>query len=684
MRLRKFRIKWLAEVGLVTAIYVVTGKLGFSIAIPPGNVTTVWPPSGVSLAAVLLRGYTIWPGIWLGSFLVNISFFSHITAFSFVAVATSSSIAVGSTLQALLGAFLIRYFIGYRSPFDRAQDVFKFTGIELVSCIVASTWGVTSLCLAGFTPWADYSYTWLTWWLGDLIGVIVVAPLPLVWGKAPLVHSPHKHLAQTLLLLVLLVFSGLFVFGGWFAIGVARYPLAFMLIPFLMWAAFRFGQPAVMILTLAMSGTAIGATINGWGPFVRGTLNESLLLLQSFVGTIAMTGLILAASVTERKRAEEELKQANEELKKLDQIKSDLISTVSHELRTPLAAIKNAVELLVTGKTGVTNQTQAKFLTIASRNIDGLSQMIDEILDFSKLEAGKLEFNFSEVDIRDVIQNVMTAFKPQAVAGSLTLEPNYPIALPTVYIDSKRIEQVLNNLLSNALKFTPMGGQVVVGAHHIREMVEVSVADTGIGLSPDEQKRVFERFYQAGDPLTRTSRGTGLGLSIAKQLVEAHGGSIGVESEAGKGSRFFFMLPVSSPRVIKIAAFEQGLRPLLSYPSFSLLLVELKYKGRLSTDSSDARAVIQLRDEVVGVIRKVLTRVTDHIISEPTLSGMMIVLAGTPKTGAIVVRKKLERALLEHSSIFKGLTWPRVLGPVIYPEDGSTARQLIESLWRLN
>ncbi len=396
--------------------------------------------------------------------------------------------------------------------------------------------------------------------------------------------------------------------------------------------------------------------------------------------------------ITERKWAEEalrkahndlevrvlkrtaELEKANKELKKVDKMKSDFVSTVSHELRTPLTSIKNAVDLLAKEKDWLLPEVQQRFLTMARRNIDRLARMINDILDFSKLEAGKLEVHFSEMSLNNVFRNVMATFQPQANANSIKLEMVYPEVLPTVYGDPDRIEQVLCNLLSNAFKFTPKGGQIIVSAKKEPQAVKVTVTDTGIGIPSDSQKRIFERFYQVGDSLTRTSTGTGLGLSIAKQLVEAHGGSISLESEAGKGTRFSFTLPVFSLRMARIATFEKHIRPFLSYPSFSLFLLEF------------TQIPTEVLDQVALAIRGALNRLTDYIILEPTVNSLMIILAGTPKAGAMVVRKKIEKALLDRSIFLKelspsGLT---ILGPVTYPEDGTTPRQLINGVQLLD
>src|SRR5581483_8391806 len=278
--------------------------------------------------------------------------------------------------------------------------------------------------------------------------------------------------------------------------------------------------------------------------------------------------------ITRRKESEEALKKANEELKKLDQLKSDFISTVSHELRTPLTTIKSAVELIISGKTGPVEEDQMTFLTMTSRNIDRLDKMVRDVLDFSKISAGKMELRQEKVDLRELLGQVIGTFRPQAESSSVSLELSEVELLPPVWADRDKIEQVLNNLLNNAFKFTEQKGRIVLSARLQDDSIEVSVADNGIGIPADEQKKIFERFYQVGDSLTRISGGTGLGLSIVKHFIEAHGGTVGVESEPGKGSRFFFTLPIYSPERVEISVLEEVIRQFKSYPLFSMILIE--------------------------------------------------------------------------------------------------------------
>ncbi|MBI4471484.1 MAG: sensor domain-containing diguanylate cyclase, partial [Acidobacteria bacterium] len=196
------------------------------------------------------------------------------------------------------------------SAFDRAQDVFKFAGLSAgVSTAVSATIGVTSLALGGFADWAQFGPIWLTWWLGDAAGALVVAPLLILWGANPPPRWPWFHWLEITLLLLCLIIVGQFVFGPLSSWEMKNYPLEFLCIPFLIWAAFRLGQREGTLAMTLLSGIAIWGTLRGFGPFVRHTQNESLLLLQAFMGVCAVMTLSLASVVLERRRAEEQLRQ---------------------------------------------------------------------------------------------------------------------------------------------------------------------------------------------------------------------------------------------------------------------------------------------------------------------------------------------------------------------------------------
>jgi diguanylate cyclase (GGDEF)-like protein len=298
--MRRSHLTNLAILTALTAVYYVSGKLGLMLAYVNVSASAVWPPTGIALAALLVFGHRVWPAIFVGAFLVNAT-----TAGS---AATSLGIATGNTLEAVVGAYLVNRFASGRHAFNRAQDVFTFALLAgMLSTAVSATVGVTSLSLGGISSWADYGRVWLTWWLGDATGALIVAPVALLWYLDPRLRCNRKQLLEATLFLVAVVAVGLTAFGGLLPNAGRDYPVGFLCIPLLVWIAARFGQRETATATFLLSVIATWGTLRGFGPLVRESHHESLLLLQTFMGVIAMMAMGLSAALFERKRLEAHL-----------------------------------------------------------------------------------------------------------------------------------------------------------------------------------------------------------------------------------------------------------------------------------------------------------------------------------------------------------------------------------------
>jgi PAS domain S-box-containing protein len=290
------------QVALLAAVYFGAAKLGLTMAFVSEQVTAVWPPTGIALAALLLFGYRAWPGIALGAFLAN--------ATAHESLATAAGIALGNTLEALAGAWMLRRLVKFDPALGRVRDVLGLVVLAAgLSTMVSATVGVTSLCLGGVKPWAAYPALWSVWWLGDAMGALVVAPLLLTWaGWRALPWRPQR-LAEGGALLLALVAVSLSVFAGPFAL-VSHPALAYAIFPFVIWAALRFGPPPATLATAVASAVAIWGTVHGYGPYQAPTTHESLILLQLFMGVVATTTLVLAAVTAEGARAKGALQQS--------------------------------------------------------------------------------------------------------------------------------------------------------------------------------------------------------------------------------------------------------------------------------------------------------------------------------------------------------------------------------------
>ncbi|MBA3531997.1 MAG: GAF domain-containing protein [Ardenticatenales bacterium] len=227
----------------------------------------------------------------------------------------------------------------------------------------------------------------------------------------------------------------------------------------------------------------------------------------------------------------------------VDRMKSEFVAIVSHELRTPLTSIKGFVDLLVSGETGELQEEQLEFLGIVKTNADRLMDLIDDLLNLSRIETGKVELERVPVDILPLIRATVETLRRQFEGKQQQVVIEAPPALPQVLADSDRLIQILTNLLSNAHKYTPAGGKITITAQAMQEQMAVSVQDTGIGLSPEDQGKLFTRFFRARNRSTQEVGGTGLGLAITRSLVQLHEGDIVVRSAPNEGSTFTFTLP---------------------------------------------------------------------------------------------------------------------------------------------
>jgi PAS domain S-box-containing protein len=295
--------RWLivAKIALVAAIYFVSGKFGLKLAFIYRSATPVWPPTGIAIASLLLLGSEIWPAVWLGAFLVNIT-----TAGS---VMTTLAIASGNTLEAVLAASLVKWVAGGRGAFDRAADVFTFVILAAaLSTAVSATVGVTSLALGGFVPWNQYGAMWVIWWLGDAMSALFVTPLILIWSAPSSPRWDRWQTAEFVLILATALGIGSVAFGRPAGVAFSRY-VRFLLYPIVIWAAYRFRQRGAVSAVLVVVCLGIWGTLHGLGPFAVKDRNESLVLLQVFIAALGSTSLILAALVSERQQAEDALRR---------------------------------------------------------------------------------------------------------------------------------------------------------------------------------------------------------------------------------------------------------------------------------------------------------------------------------------------------------------------------------------
>jgi signal transduction histidine kinase/integral membrane sensor domain MASE1/ActR/RegA family two-component response regulator len=686
----------------VFAVYVLSGKLGLAFAFLHASATPVWPPAGIALAALLLFGTRVWPAIFAGAFVVNVT--------TTGAVLTSLGIAFGNTLEALLGAYLVRRFARGAAAFERAQEIFKLAALAAIgSTAVSATIGVTSLLLTGHAAARDAGWIWLTWWLGDASGVLLLAPLMVLWGRPSTDPSLRARRVEIAALFAVVVASAVLVFGGVLPEAARRLPTAFVSIPPLLWAAYRFGPRTTSTALGALFAIAVAGTLSGSGPFSLYPPSVSLPLVQGFLAMMALTALPLAAVVAERRRADERNRvladiarsisasldidtvlqriaegartlcesdrasillrdertdsmvprarvgpwptgydgpimrageglgglamqtrrplrtssyqtdprvpesmraiaeqtdtvtlmvvpiltatevagllyisnrsarafgddqegisirlaeqaaiaiqnarlfaregAARAEAEAANRSKDEFLAMLSHELRNPLGAISSAIQVLDRVNEA---STAARARAVIARQTQHLSRLVEDLLDVSRAMTGKIAVRHDVVDLAALAERVVAGLTARhaARAGDISVATR-PVR---VLGDTVRLEQVVSNLVENALKYTPPGGRVAVSVLDDNGAAVLAVDDSGVGIAAELLPHVFDLFVQADHSLERTAGGLGIGLTLVRQIVELHGGTVDAASGGvGRGSRFTVRLPTTavSPR----------------------------------------------------------------------------------------------------------------------------------------
>jgi signal transduction histidine kinase/CheY-like chemotaxis protein len=613
----------------IALIYYITAKLGQYLAIPPGFITPIYPPSGIALATILLISYRVWWGIWLGALVAATWALWANTDILAMSIVSGLGIATGSVLQAVLGAVLIKRFIGSHHIFSNAPNVTKFTGIELLSCTVSPTFGCTTMYLCGFIDGNNYVVSWLTFWLGDAMGVLVIAPLLLLWLEHwfskrnhqankisnSAVQRPSRSLVQLKLEAIIWAFSLIGV--GMVAFGFG-YPVEYLLIPLLVWSAFRSKQRFTAIAIFLVAALAIAGAIRGTSSFNRSTLNESLLLLQAFIGTVTVTTLILSAVIIEREQVKAWLERVNEELefkveertaalkqsKEVAEVanraKSEFLANMSHELRTPLNGILGYAQIL--SRSQEWGEKERKGIDIIYQCGSHLLTLINDVLDISKIEARRLELDPHTVYLPALLQGIAEIVSIRAKQKEIEFVYLPDANLPEgIKVDEKRLRQVLINLLGNAVKFTDRGKvtfrvnaidnsplvidqsleQTVNGNEQGTTKIRFEVQDTGIGISSDVLEKIFQPFEQVSNQ-KRNSEGTGLGLTISQTITQLMGSQIQVQSQVGVGSTFFFEIELPIATEWQQLATNASGEQLMGYQGErqTILIVDDKWENR--------------------------------------------------------------------------------------------------------
>ena len=538
------RLIALAVLAMIAALYVAAAKLGLSIAFLHPSATPVWPPAGIALAALLIVGRRAWPAILVGAWLANVG----ITGWTL----TTFFIATGNTLEAMAGAWLVERFAGGCRAFERVSDLFRFVGLAAFgSTIVSATIGVTSLVLGGFAGWSGYGPIWLTWWLGDVAGDLLVAPPLVLWATLPRPAWSVRRTLEAIALFGLLILVAHDVFVGRSL--PESLTLKFLCIPFLIWAALRFDRRIAATAMLVLAAIATWGILSASDHLVVTGGNQRLLLLQAFLGMCSITCLALAASAAETRSAhtllEDRVEQRTHELasalRRLQDAQEALVrreklallgqlaSGVGHELRNPLGVMSNAVHYLEQVLTSAPVKV-GEYLQLLRRQITLSDRIVGDLLDLARIGPGRKE----DVRLREVVQRQLERL------GSLdgvALRMEVPDDLPPVQADEVQVGQIIFNLLTNSVQaMGEDGGTLMIRAGcDTPQRARLEVVDSGPGIRDEDQEKIFEPLFST------KARGMGLGLAISRALARANAGDITVSSRAGAGATFTLTLPIA-------------------------------------------------------------------------------------------------------------------------------------------
>jgi two-component system NtrC family sensor kinase len=538
----------LVAICLLTLVYYSTAYVGLAFAIPPGNATAVWPPSGIALSALIIFGARLWPGVWIGSLLVN-----HGTG---VSLGVSAAIATGNTLEALIALFLCRRLLQLDAPFQDLRFAFRLILIAISACAVAASIGATSLWWGGYLERNQFPWNWITWWLGDLAGVMLVTPVFISVPRPTSWQTPFRTVLEAVLSILFLGVVSQAIFGTWLPERISE-GLLYVPLIVVFWLLLRFHPVVVFVGNLLIAMIAVIGTSTGAGPFATEAVTQSLFELQLFMTLYACAGLVLTGILTtwratERResqlaaaiQAAEELREKEIELAHVSRLSTvgEMVAGIAHEINQPLYAIANfaAASKQLLGQSGSQNHDQLRTL---NRQITEQAVRAGEIIRRLREFVKKTEGSRSPLLVTDALthSNQLMACEAQRKHVSVRIEPSHDPSV-RVFADKIQLEQILVNLLQNSfdamLENDADNRVTIVRTSVIDADVHISVEDQGVGIADLSDKKLFEPFF------TTKTRGMGMGLAISRTIAEAHGGRICANPGRETGTVFTVVLPV--------------------------------------------------------------------------------------------------------------------------------------------
>ncbi len=484
-----------------------------------------------------MGGTVLWPAIALASLVQQVMFGSSL----WVALA----IALANALQAVIGALILRQ-ANFDTLLARVPDMIAFIAVAIGVTALVPTIGVTAFFFTGYAFPHGIFGMWWSWWLGQMLGVLIVTPLLVRWVAYPAVRRTHGEFVEIGLAFATLITIDLLLFWTPYT-EIGSVSLIYLILGPLLWLGLRIG-PRFMTLALfinaalSLAGTA-QRVLAGSNPQ---SLGLALMQTEIFVIMISIIFLVVVAIAEERKNTAlalrihvRKLEEALERIHQEDEAKSRFIATLAHELRNPLAPLMSSLEILT-----LENGGKNDIISGMSDHINTMRHLLDDLLDISRISRQKFILQKEYIDLHTVVEQSLRTVTPLLTSHQHTLEVELPKDALLFDADPVRLEQVLVNLLNNAIKYTEPGGILSLSARVEASTLILSVRDTGIGIESHMLDRIFEPFLQIDESSRRVS-GLGIGLSLTKMLVEMHDGTVEAKSAGkGHGSEFVVRLPL--------------------------------------------------------------------------------------------------------------------------------------------
>ncbi len=526
--------RWLAAIAalvLVAVAYWVAARLSLNLALVHGQVTPIWPPTGIALVAILVLGRRVWPAVYVAALAVNLPIGPSPSG--------AAVIAAGNTVAPLVAAELLRL-ARFHLEIDRLRDAAAIIGLAaLVGMSISASVGTSVLVISGAVPRDAFWQTWAVWWTGDAMGVLLVAPFLLsLLSKSP---KSALTLRDGVELAALLVGIGLVTF----VLFQIPLPLEYLVFPLIMVAAWRFRLRGAAPAALLASGIAIWSAVQGTGPFATESLLQKMVTLQVFNVCVALTSFVLASFIATRER-QAEMTRLYTSANAANQAKSAFLNMAAHELRTPITVLAGYLSMLVDGSLGRPPDGWADPLDILLAKTGELDRIVEDLLQASRIEADTMPLPDEVMDLRTVIEDAVARARPRADLLRAEISTSLPPNPIPIRADAGQLGRVIDNLINNSLSYSVLPARLLIDLKTSAKQAVLRVEDNGVGISEGEREAVFDRFYRTASPMAVEVPGIGLGLYISRQLAQRHGGSLVVESSTpGEGTVFALSLPLA-------------------------------------------------------------------------------------------------------------------------------------------